>query len=104
MPGWVRLDTFHTLLLGDRAPGYDVWGNYRNNEGLIPAYLLPVIGNARGSYACVAISGPRRGAVFFWEHELIDYDSEEPTDEGVFFVASSFDAFLDLLEVADVND
>src|SRR5262245_54486256 len=27
------------------------------------------------------------------------YDSEEPTDQGVFFVAPSFDAFLDLIEV-----
>jgi hypothetical protein len=101
LAGWIYLDWFHSLLLEDRAPGYDLWTNYRMEQGLIPAYLLPIIGNALGSYACVAISGPRRGAVFFWEHELIDYESEEPTDEGVFFVAPSFDAFLDLIEVND---
>src|SRR5205823_1992573 len=48
------------------------------------AYLLPVIDNALGSYVCVAVSGPRRGVVFFWEHELVDYDSKEPTEQGVF--------------------
>jgi hypothetical protein len=32
---------------------------------------------------------------------LIDYDSEESRDEYVFFVAPSFDAVLDLLEVDD---
>jgi hypothetical protein len=68
-------------------------------RGLIPAYLLPVIDNALGSYVCVAVSGPKWGAVFFWEHELIDYDSDEPTDQGVFFIAPSFEAFLDLIEV-----
>jgi len=101
LSGWIYLDAFHSLLLEDRAPGYDLWHKYRSHEGLIPAYLLPIIGDGLGSYACVAISGPRRGAVFFWEHELIDYDSEEPTDEGVFFVAPSFDAFLDLIEIND---
>jgi hypothetical protein len=90
-PWWVYLDTFYSLDA--------LWTVYRQHEGLIPAYLLPVIDNALGSRVCVAVSGPRRGAVFFWEHELIDYDSEEPTDQGVFFVAPSFDAFLDLIEV-----
>ena len=77
-----------------------LWTAYRLHEGLIPAYLLPVIDNALGSYVCVAVSGPKRGAVFFWEHELVDYDSEEPTDQGVFFESlRCFDAFLDLIEV-----
>jgi hypothetical protein len=88
---WVSLDTIYSL--------EDLWTVYRLHEGLIPAYLLPVIDNGLGSYVCVAVSGPRRGAVFFWEHELIDYDSKEPTDQGVFFVAPSFDAFLDFIEV-----
>jgi len=90
-PEWVSLDTIYPL--------EDLWTVYRLHEGLIPAYLLPVIDNGLGSYVCVAVSGPKRGAVFFWEHELIDYDSKEPTDQGVFFVAPSFDAFLDLIEV-----
>jgi hypothetical protein len=90
-PWWVYLDAFYPLgALGTV---------YRLHEGLIPACLLPVIDNALGSYVCVAVSGSKRGAVFFWEHELIDYDSEEPTDQGVFFVAPNFDAFLDLIEV-----
>src|SRR3954470_16861076 len=101
LPGSIALEAFHFPLLEDRAPGYDLWTNYRDQQGLMPAYLLPVIGDALGSYVCVAISGPRRGAVFFWEHELIDYDRQEPTDEGVFFVAPSFDAFLDLIEIDD---
>jgi hypothetical protein len=90
-PEWVYLDTFYSLDA--------LWTVYRLHGGLIPAYLLPVIDNALGSYVCVAVSGPKRGAVFFWEHELVAYDSEEPTDQGVFFVAPSFDAFLDVIEV-----
>jgi hypothetical protein len=102
--GWVYIDAFFSLRLGKSAPGYDLWTNYRMHQGIIPAYLLPIIGNSLGSYACVAIAGPRLGAVFYWEHELIDYDSEEPTDAGLFFVAPSFDAFLGLLEVYEPSD
>jgi hypothetical protein len=97
--GWVSLDAFFTLLLGKRAPGYDLWTNYQVHQGIIPSYLLPIIGNAAGSYVCLAISGPTRGSVFFWEHELVDYSSDEPTDEGVFLIAPSFDEFLRVLQV-----
>jgi hypothetical protein len=97
----IGVDTFHSLLMEDKAPGYDLWTNYRMEQGLIPSWLLPVIGDAGGSYACVAISGLRRGQVFYWEHELIDYENVETSMQNVLFVAESFDQFMDMFEIFD---
>jgi SMI1 / KNR4 family (SUKH-1) len=70
---------------------------YRN-EGMVPAWLLPIGDDACGDLLCLELDGERRGGVAVWYHELYDYERNESMDDCIIPVAPSFDAFLDLLD------
>ncbi len=57
--------------------------------GLVPRHVLPVADDPGGNLICVAVSGRKRGAVYFWDHEC-GRDSES----GLRFLAESFSAYL----------
>lgn len=63
-------------------------------EDRIPKQLLPIACDPFGNDICLAISGRRRGKVYFWDHEL---ELGVPSWFNVFFVAKSFDNFIDIL-------
>jgi cell wall assembly regulator SMI1 len=58
-------------------------------DGLIPERLLPIADDPGGNHICIVLSGPDRGAVYFWDHERAD----DP-DESITKLAPDFDAFL----------
>jgi SMI1 / KNR4 family (SUKH-1) len=73
------------------------YSDYRN-EGMVPAWLLPIGDNACGDLLCLELDGERRGGVAVWYHELYDYERNESMADCIIPVAPSFDEFLDLLE------
>jgi hypothetical protein len=68
------------------------------DEGMVPAWLLPIGDNGAGDLLCLELDGERRGGVAVWYHELYDYERDESMDDCIVPVAPSFDAFLELLE------
>ena len=63
----------------------------------IPARLFPVARDPGGNLICIAIEEPDAGKVYFWDHEREAEETEPPTEANLYFVADSFDAFLDKL-------
>jgi hypothetical protein len=70
---------------------------YRD-EGMVPAWLLPIGDSGSGDLLCLELDGERRGGVAVWYHELYDYERNESMDDCIIPVAPTFEAFLDLLE------
>jgi hypothetical protein len=70
----------------------------KDAEELVPAWLLPIGCNAMGDFVCLELEGERRGGIAVWDHEMYSYESDESMDDCIIPVASSFDAFLDVLE------
>jgi hypothetical protein len=52
-----------------------------------------------GNYFLLRLIEPNRGAIYFWDHEL--EDPSPPTFEEIIRVSSSFDGWLESLEVPD---
>jgi hypothetical protein len=46
---------------------------------------------------CMAIDGPKRGAVYFWDHENEADNDEIPSNRNVHLIADAFGEFLDSL-------
>ncbi|MCL6511720.1 MAG: SMI1/KNR4 family protein [Anaerolineae bacterium] len=57
-------------------------------QGRIPNNLLPIAVDPFGNYICIAVLGPDKGRIYFWDHEL------ESTVSNVYFLADSFDNLL----------
>ncbi len=62
-------------------------------KGRLPAELVPIASDTCGNVIALALSGDRRGAVFFWDHEK--ETGTDPAGWGnVTEVGPSLDAFL----------
>jgi hypothetical protein len=76
------------------------------NDHLMPTHWLAVADNEACDFVCLELTGGDAGKVYFFEHELFDYDPRyEPTTEGILpnegsyvFLAPSFDRWLSMLE------
>ena len=66
-------------------------------QGRLPAGFFPFARDPGGNEICLATEGPLAGQVFFWDHEFeADPDTGEvPTMRNVYYIADSFQAFLD---------
>jgi SMI1 / KNR4 family (SUKH-1) len=73
------------------------YNDYRN-EGMVPAWLLPIGDDGAGDLLCLELDGERCGGVAVWYHELYDYERGESMEDCIIPVAPSFNAFLDLIQ------
>ncbi len=69
------------------APGdyFDINKQISIFENRIPSGTIPIGHDPSGNLLCLAVSGPRAGTVYFWDHDL---------DNATFPLADSFSAFL----------
>jgi len=71
----------------------------------MPSNLLPIASDPGGNVVCLSANGPDAGSVYFWHHE---FETQPPTYDNVWFVAPSFDEFInglqDLHEVEDEHE
>jgi hypothetical protein len=83
--------------------GYDLEANRRlraepvpewlqSVSGTVPDWLLPVGFDSLNDKICLAVSGPRYGQVFFW-----DLTDQTASPNNIYFIADSFQGFLDSL-------
>lgn len=66
----------------------------KNYAGRVPAEMLPIGTDPGGNLILLSVAGPKRGAVFFWDHELEADDEEQPYYDNIKQVADSFPGFL----------
>jgi cell wall assembly regulator SMI1 len=74
---------------------YDLVGNAEIYKGRMPAELLPIGLDPFGNQICLALAGPNKGRVYFWDHEEEVGEDEKPTYENVYFIANSFTEMMD---------
>ncbi len=73
----------------------DISDHVEEYRGRIPIDLLPIAYDPGGNLVCLAVSGPRTGSVYFWDHEG---EEEAPSYRNVYLIADRFDLFLDRLK------
>ena len=78
------------MLFGGRddKPSHDLWSNLAVYKDRIPGHMIPIGGNLCSDLFLLAIKGPDRGKVYFWDHG----DTRK-----LYLTAESFDDFLDRL-------
>lgn len=57
----------------------------------LPAELIPIARDGFGNLVSLAIDGPKRGKVYFWDHEE---EGDEPGYDNCHLVADTFDEFI----------
>jgi hypothetical protein len=60
----------------------------------LPHGLLPVARDDGGNLICLAIAGPRKGEVLFWDHDHEAEEGEPPDYSNISVLAPSFTAFI----------
>lgn len=72
---------------------------YETHYNRIPKGTIPIARDPGSNLILLAISGPNKGKVFFWQREYeVDFENgEEPDYSNVGFVANSFNEFIDSL-------
>ena len=78
----------------------DVEAALKTYRGRIPSRLFPIGDDPGGNLICLSTAGSDAGAVFFWDHE---FEREEPTEDNVYFIAGSFEEFLNGLYAPTVT-
>ena len=63
----------------------------------MPEELVPIAHDPGGNQICIAVAGPKTGAVYFWDHEEEADDDETPGYDNVYLIANSFNEFLNSL-------
>ncbi len=73
---------------------------YKVQEKRLPNNILPIGNDSGGNLICISCYGNDIGYVYFWDHENeIDYSVKDDSDySNLYFVANSFNQFLDNLE------
>ena len=72
----------------------DLYWNLEVMDGRLPANLFAIACTDCGDLICLSLFGDDEGSVFFWD---IHQEQEFPTYDNVYFIASSFDEFIDRL-------
>jgi hypothetical protein len=71
---------------------------YKTFRGRIPANLFPIASEDGGSLICISLAGPDRGHVYYWNYYG---ETRPPTYDNVYFIAETFQSFLDCLQFHD---
>ena len=73
------------------------------NEKRLPQQMLPIANDVVGNCICISCKGKDSGKVYFWDHEKeVDYNSSDDNDySNLYFIADTFEEFLDRLKPYD---
>lgn len=72
--------------------------NYRTFLGRIPENLFPIACEDGGSLICLSLSGPDKGAVYYWDYYG---EAQPPSYDNVYLIAETFQKFLDGIHFND---
>jgi hypothetical protein len=70
------------MFYGGGKPGHNVLARAEAYRGRMPDEALPIARDAFGNQFCLVASGPRRGHVYFWDHEQ-EPDPDDYAAEGL---------------------
>ncbi len=91
LPGGLQVD-LNVFYGSDPDDSYDILQIWRDLRGRLTDSLLPMACDAFGNTFCLQLAAPQ-GGVWYWDQET----------EEVHEVAKSFSAFLQLLQVDDLE-
>ena len=63
----------------------------------MPPHMFPVARDPGGNFIVVSTRRNDNGKVFFWDHEHEADEGSPPTERNLYFIADSFEQFLDSL-------
>ena len=66
--------------------------NYNIMRGRMPDNLFPIACEDGGSLICLSLSGPDKGAVYYWDYYG---EAQPPSYDNVYQIAGTFEGFLD---------
>ncbi len=84
----------------DQIESSTVEWQYKILSGRIPSELFPIAGDGSGNVICLSLKGSNEGFVYFWDH---DDEHSPPTYDNIYFVADSFEKFLDSIFYEDLS-
>lgn len=76
-------------------PHYNLGQKLDVFAGQYPPETMPIATDPGGNLLCIVVAGPKRGEVWFWDHE----EAGGRGFKGMSFVAKTFDSFLEALYV-----
>jgi len=76
--------------------GTDLEWNLKEDQDRMPPEMFP-IASVGGCQICLCTTGEDSGKVYFWDSESEDPDIAQPYYDNLYYLADSFEAFLDLL-------
>lgn len=98
VPGQGRSRVRSFIGFGD---GFEAPARYLSLYGRrLPSEVTPIGEDAFGNLVCLAIRGPHRGSVYFWDHENESEPGTAVTYDNMTLLAPSFVEFVRGLESA----
>ncbi|NWJ48686.1 MAG: SMI1/KNR4 family protein [Chloroflexi bacterium] len=76
---------------------YDIIENMHTFKGRIPTNFLTIGEDPGGNIICISFRGPDAGKVYYWDHEGELDKSSMDSYENVYFIADSFEEFINSL-------
>lgn len=70
--------------------------NYLMFTGRVPEDLLPIASCA--GLVCIGLFGDNKGSIFYWDRENEADENEAPWYDNVYWVANSFNEFINTLQ------
>lgn len=70
------------------------------DEKRMPTHMLPIAHDPGGNLICISCDKHDEGYIYFWDHENeVDYETSNDTNySNLYFVAKSFNEFIDGLK------
>jgi cell wall assembly regulator SMI1 len=88
------VDWFLAIYDGEHDNFETYYKLYKAREARLPKELIPIAHDPGGNLICIAVSGEKKGSVFFWDHEK-EADEHEPADyRNVYLITNSFNEFI----------
>lgn len=75
----------------------DLLDHLKMYNGRLSKNIFPIAYDSCGNLICISVTGPDRGKVYFWDHEMEADEGEEPDYSNLTLIADSFDEFINSL-------
>lgn len=95
-----RVKYFYAINSGEVDDLEEVIEIFKIEEKRMPNHILPIADDPFGNVVCISSGESDYGYVYFWNHEKeIDYNVSDDSDyTNLYFIASSFNLFIDSLK------